>query len=418
MTLFAFGISHKSASVALREKVALSEEILSDASSELKRLLGAQALVLFSTCNRTEIYGQADAATKERLVKWMAEFHSLSQDELHPVCYYHEQEQAVTHLMQVASGLDSLVLGEPQVLGQVKQAFQLATEHGSVNTVFQKCFQQTFATAKKIRTTTGIGESAVSVAYAAVQLAKHIFASIDNSHVLLIGAGETIELVARHLLEQNVSSVTVANRTIERAQGVAKAFNAQAITLGQIPDYLSKADIVFSSTASQLPILGKGMVEKALKARRYKPMFLVDLAVPRDIESEVGSLSDAYLYSVDDLQHIVENNLQSRKEAAEQAQLIIQEQVESFWRWCQSQHSIDLVKVYRANATETKDKLVERAVNQLASGADPEAIILELANKLTNNLIHRPTQALKSAAEQQNQTHLSLLSQALGLDEE
>jgi glutamyl-tRNA reductase len=284
-----------------------------------------------------------------------------------------------------------------------------------VKSDFERLFQQTFAVAKRVRTETEIGANAVSVAYASVQLAKHIFSSLKKSNVLLIGAGETIELVAKHLHEQQVKSLTVANRTLARAERIAKPLGANVLTLTQIPQHLKDADIVISSTASQLPILGKGLVERALKERRHKPMFLVDLAVPRDIEAEVGELDDAYLYTVDDLQHIVEQNLESRQQAALQAEEMITEQVQHYTQWRQGQLSMGLLRDFRQQSEMQRDILLAKALNQLADGKNAEQVLQELANKLTNSLIHAPTKALKKAAQHQDSDSMSLLREALGV---
>jgi glutamyl-tRNA reductase len=415
MTLIAFGINHKTAPVELREKIAFSPDAIVQALASLSQNTGASESVIISTCNRTEVYAQLDEENKDNIVHWLAEFHGVRVDELLNNCYLHTQHQAVNHIMRVACGLDSLMLGEPQILGQVKQAFNEAKNSGVVKSDFDRLFQHTFAVAKRVRSETEIGANAISVAYAAVQLAKHIFSSLEKSRVLLIGAGETIELVAKHLFEQNVKSLTVANRTLARAQALAAPFNASVLTLAQIPQHLKDADIVFSSTASQLPILGKGIVQSALKERKHKPMFLVDLAVPRDVEAEVAELEDAYLYTVDDLQQIVEKNLESRQDAAMLAQQMVEQQVEQYILWQKSQSSIDLLKSFRDQSEVQRDVLVKKALNQLADGKKPDDVILELANKLTNSLIHAPTKALKKAASEQNTEQLSLLKDALAL---
>lgn len=416
MILTAFGINHKTAPVDIREKVAFSDDQLVEALASLNKKQGVQGTVIVSTCNRTEIYNVVDDKdNRVAISEWLAEFHQLDHGTLAQCSYSHYEETAVQHLMRVACGLDSLILGEPQILGQVKQAFTSAKNSGTVSSGVERLFQQTFSIAKKVRTETDIGANAVSVAFASVQLAKHIFSSLDTSNVLLIGAGETIELVARHLYEQGVRNITVANRTLAKAEMLADDIGADVITLAQIPRHLSDADIVISSTASQLPILGKGIVESALRDRRHRPMFLVDLAVPRDIESEVADLGDAYLYTVDDLQHIVEENLASRQNAAQQADEMISVQASNFMQWSQSQESIDLLRNYREQSEQVKGKIQERALNQLAEGKSAEQVIIELANKLTNNLIHSPTKALKSAAEQQDAEALEYLQQVLGL---
>ncbi len=414
MSLVAIGINHKTATVDLREKVAFAPDKIHEAMRSLAKETQSGEAVIVSTCNRTELYCNTENA--EQVVRWLEDYHGLSHEEVAPCLYQHCGQPAVQHLMRVASGLDSLVLGEPQILGQVKQAFAKAKESGTVALTLDRLFQNTFAVAKKVRTETEIGTAAVSVAFAAVSMAKHIFSSLAATKVLLIGAGETIELVARHLKENGVTSMVVANRTISRAEAMCEEFNAQAITLEQIPDFLPKADIVISSTASPLPILGKGMVEKALKQRRHQPMLLVDIAVPRDIEAEVGDLDDAFLYTVDDLQSIIEQNMASRREAAEQAEVIAEEHSHQFMEWIRSLESVDSIREYRTQSMAIKDELVERAMNKLAQGADTEQVLLELANRLTNRLIHAPTQALTAASRQGDLNALGQLRTALGLD--
>jgi glutamyl-tRNA reductase len=320
--------------------------------------------------------------------------------------------------MRVACGLDSLVLGEPQILGQIKQAYNSAKHHNGIRPTFERLFQKTFSVAKQVRTETEIGASAVSVAYAAVNLAKHIYGQLDKTRVLLIGAGETIELVAKHLYQHHPKSITVANRTIERAQGLAEDIEGEVISLAQLPNELHKSDIVISSTASTLPIIGKGVVEQALKQRRHKPMLLIDIAVPRDIESQVGELDAAYLYSVDDLQAIVSENMASREQAARQAQKIIEEKTREFIQWQRSLQSVDVIREYRKNAQDVKNELVEKALNQLQSGKSSEKVLLELANKLTNRLTHAPTRAIQEAAKQGDIEQLAQLKHTLGIEQE
>ncbi|GAB2695779.1 glutamyl-tRNA reductase [Aliiglaciecola sp. 3_MG-2023] len=418
MTLIAVGINHKTAPVVLREKVAFPVESMVEALASLREQLGAQESVILSTCNRTEIYISTEHSLADKLIQWLATFHNLDSKELICHSYLLEDDEAIRHVMRVASGLDSLVLGEPQILGQVKQAYSNAKNYGAVSSQFEKLFQHTFSVAKKVRTETDIGANAVSVAFAAVQLSKQIFSSLAKTKVLLIGAGETIELVAKHLTNSGVNKITVANRTLSRGTELAEQIHANVITLAQIPNVLHDADIVISSTASTLPIIGKGMVESALKDRKHKPIFFVDLAVPRDIETEVADLDDAYLYSVDDLQHIVEQNLASRQQAADDAELIIKEQAQVFSSWQNSLQSIDSLKLFRQQNNDVKIKLQQRALGQLAEGKDPQEVVIELSNKLTNALLHAPTKALSRAASEQDQDTLSLLRQTLGLDVE
>lgn len=415
MTLLALGINHKTAPVALREKVAFTPDALVKAFSSLKERDGIDESVIISTCNRTEIYINGQLEQFEPLLNWLAEFHGVSGDEIQENSYQLRQQEAIKHIMRVASGLDSLVLGEPQILGQVKQAFSDAKHSGMVDQSFDKLFQHTFNVAKRVRTETEIGANAVSVAFASVQLAKHIFANLSKRSVLLVGAGETIELVGQHLKEQGVKHLAVANRTVSRAESLASQLGADVYTLAQLPEHLKDYDIVISSTASQLPLIGKGMIERALKQRRNMPMFLVDLAVPRDIEPEVNELGDAYLYTVDDLQQIVEQNMASRELAAQEAEKLVESQVSSFVKWQQSRKSIDLVKQFRERGEAQRDELVEKALNQLAEGKSAEAALQELAYKLTNTLMHGPTRALRQAASDTETQTARLLADAMEL---
>ncbi|KZN47127.1 glutamyl-tRNA reductase [Pseudoalteromonas luteoviolacea] len=418
MTIIALGINHKTASVELREKVAFSPEQLSRALEQLNKLSEFHESVIVSTCNRTEIYCSVDQDNSQALLSWLAEFHCIEEQELAENVYIHQNQDAVNHLMRVACGLDSLVLGEPQILGQIKQAYSSSKVHHVIQPMFERLFQKTFSVAKQVRTETDIGASAVSVAYAAVNLAKHIYGKLDKTKVLLIGAGETIELVAKHLSQHHPQHITVANRTIERAKNLAQEIDGDVISLAQLPDELHHADIVISSTASTLPIIGKGVVEQALKRRKYRPMLFVDIAVPRDIESQVNELDAAYLYTVDDLQAIVNENIASREQAAKQAQDIIDEKTREFADWLRSLKSVDVIRQYRTSAQEIKIELVEKAVNQLQSGKDSEKVLLELANKLTNRLTHAPTHAIQKAAKAGDTERLVLLKQALGIEQE
>ncbi len=302
MGFLAVGINHKTASVDVRERVAFSPDQLVDALQQLREETSSQEVAILSTCNRTEIYCTQDQAAPAQLIDWVARYHGLEPEAVAACSYTHQEAGAVSHMMRVAAGLDSMVLGEPQILGQMKDAWEYARTAGTLGPRLDRLFQSTFNTAKQVRTDTAIGANPVSVAFAAVSLARQIFSDLSRSTALLIGAGETIALVARHLNEQGVSKLIVANRTLERAEVVSGPLGGRAITLNQIPEVLHECEIVISSTASPLPILGKGAVERALKVRRHNPMFMVDIAVPRDIEPEVGKLADVYLYSVDDLQ--------------------------------------------------------------------------------------------------------------------
>ena len=417
MSLLAIGINHNTASVELREKVAFGPEKLPQALQQLTKNQLVNGSVIVSTCNRTEVYCDVKPSGKSKVIDWLSQFHQVGPEELKPSLYVHEEQAAIRHLMRVACGLDSLVLGEPQILGQVKQAFADSRNEKAVNAVMEKLFQKTFSVAKRVRTDTDIGGNAVSVAYAACTLARHIFESLQQSTVLLVGAGETIELVAKHLAGHGCTKIIVANRTRERALSLAEEFGAEVISLPEIPDHLARADIVISSTASPLPIIGKGMVESALKKRRYQPMLLIDIAVPRDIESQVGELDDAYLYTVDDLQSIVDSNMEQRKVEAIQAEAIVSEESAIFMSWLRSLQCVDSIRDYRNSANDIRQELLARSIQALQAGGDPESVLAELSNKLTNRLIHNPTRALQSAAEQGEPTKLAIIRQSLGLDD-
>jgi len=411
MSFIAIGINHQTAPVAMREKVAFTPASLASALKQYAQEKHQAALVILSTCNRTDIFANSEQIGTKELAHWLASFHGLDIQELQQYVYMYHSNDALAHLMQVACGLDSLILGEPQILGQVKQAFSEAKHIGTVNGQFEKIFQSTFAVAKKVRSQTDIGANAVSVAYAAVQLAKQIFANLSKTRVLLIGAGETIELVAKHLTDVELQKITVANRTLANAQTLASSLNctAEAITISEIPSQLAQADIVISSTASALPLISKGMVETALKARKHKPMLMIDLAVPRDIEDQVSELDDVYLYTVDDLQHIVKQNVANRELAAQQANQMIQQQVQHLLQWQEQYKKIDLIKTYRDNAQLTKEQLEKRALLRLSQGEDAEKVIQELSHKLSQAMMHGTTKAMQKAIAEPNAKALDIL---------
>ncbi|MBF1995016.1 glutamyl-tRNA reductase [Serratia symbiotica] len=418
MTLLALGINHKTAPVSLRERVAFSPESLDQVLTSLLQQPLVQGGVVLSTCNRTELYISVEQLEHihEHLVAWLCEYHHLRPEDVQQSLYWHHDNDAVSHLMRVASGLDSLVLGEPQILGQVKRAFAESQRGQSLSGELDRLFQTSFSVAKRVRTETEIGVNAVSVAFAACTLARQIFESLADLNVLLVGAGETIELVARHLREHKVRHMIIANRTRERAQRLSGEVGAEVITLLEIDQRLADADIIISSTASPLPIIGKGMVERALKARRYQPMLLVDIAVPRDIEPEVGKLANAYLYSVDDLHAIIHNNLAQRKAAAAQAEVIIEQESTNFMAWLRSQGAVEIIRDYRSQAEQIRAGMEAKALAAIAQGANVEQVIHELAYRLTNRLIHAPTKSLQQAASDGDVERLQLLRNSLRLD--
>ena len=403
MTLIAFGINHKTAPVDIREKVAFAPEKMEQALHECINKGEVSEAAIVSTCNRTELYFcllEDDASNHDITPQlgWFCQYHQLKIEDIEPYIYQHSNNDAVQHILRVASGLDSLVLGEPQILGQIKDAYNTANQAGTIGRQLNRLFQHTFSVAKQVRTDTAIGASPVSVAFAAVSLSKRIFADLSKHTALLIGAGETTELVARHLADQGLNKMIVANRTVERAKILASNFKAEAIALSDMPDRLVEADIIIASTASQLPILGKGAVERALKSRKHRPMFMVDIAVPRDIEPEVGDLDDVYLYTVDDLHEVIEEGRHSREEAAKQAEEIIENQVDHFMGWLRSLKGVDTICAFREQAEQKRDEQLALAQKQLAAGKDPEQVINDLARTLTNKLIHEPSAQLNQAA--------------------
>lgn len=403
MTLLALGINHKTAALAVRERVAFAPHQLEQALAELKTLPAVDEAAILSTCNRTEIYCSTAAGGEQDILDWLGRFHRLPSEELMRCAYYYHGNEAVRHMMRVACGLDSMVLGEPQILGQLKNAYQLARRYRSLDGGLERLFQHTFAIAKQVRTETGIGDNPVSVAYAAVNLAGRIFGELARSRALLIGAGETIELVARHLKEAGIQGVIVANRTRERAQALASEVGGVAIGLEEIPAALTCADVVISSTASPLPILGKGMVESALKARKHRPFFMVDIAVPRDIESQVGELDDVFLYTVDDLHEVIEENRRSRESAAAQAEEMIVAGVSAWQHEQRIRGAGDLIRRHRQQAEALRSAAEAQALAQLAQGQDPEEVIRRLTHQLTNKLLHGTTARLRAASGAQRQ---------------
>jgi glutamyl-tRNA reductase len=418
MTLLALGINHKTAPVALRERVTFSPDTLEQALNSLLAQPLVQGGVVLSTCNRTELYLSVEQQEnlQDQLVAWLCDYHKLSVDEVRKSLYWHHDNDAVSHLMRVASGLDSLVLGEPQILGQVKKAFADSQRGHSLSSELERMFQKSFSVAKRVRTETEIGASAVSVAFAACTLARQIFESLSTVNVLLVGAGETIELAARHLHQHKVKKLMIANRTRERAQALADEVGAEVISLPEIDSRLAEADIIISSTASPLPIIGKGMVERALKQRRNQPMLLVDIAVPRDVEPEVGKLPNAYLYSVDDLQAIIESNMAQRQAAAVQAETIVVQESSEFMSWLRAQSAVETIRDYRSQAEQVRAELEARAIAALQQGGNAEEVLRDLAHKLTNRLIHAPTKSLQQAARDGDGERLQILRDSLGLE--
>jgi glutamyl-tRNA reductase len=397
MQLLAFGVSHRTAPLALRERVTFAPERLQGALRELASCEGVEEAAILSTCNRTDLYCGLSAEHSELAIDWFRRYHGLSPGEIRKHFYTLRSDSAVRHILRVASGLDSMILGEPQILGQLKEAYVAAARTGTLGTVLGRLMQHSFSVAKRVRTDTAIGTSAVSVAFAAVTLARQIFGDLAERTALLIGAGDTMELAARHLQASGLARMVIANRTLDRAQMLASEFGGYALPLHQVAAHLADADIVFSSTASATPIVSAEDARRAIQARKRRPMFMVDLAVPRDIDAAVGELDDVYLYTVDELRDVVQENLRSREGAARQAEGIVDIQVSQFMGWLRTLDAVPTIRTLRGNAELTRNEVLAKAQRMLRRGAPPEEALQFLANVLTNKLLHGPTVQLRRA---------------------
>lgn len=401
MTLLALGINHTTAPVTFRERVAVDPERLPDALQSLVDHPGVQEAAILSTCNRTDIYcglERLPPADGQSMHNWLAGFHGLNHQDVARHSYLLEEASVVRHVMRVGSGLDSMVLGEPQILGQLKDAYRAAVEHGTVGSVLSKLFQHTFAVAKKVRTDTAVGSSPVSVAFAAVSLARQVFGDLGQSTALLLGAGETVELAARHLAANGLSRMIVANRTVDNARRLALPYGGFAIGLDELGHHLAEADIVIASTGAPNAIVDEAMVRAALSGRRRRPMLMVDIAVPQDIEPGVGDLEDVFLYNIDDLQAVVAEGQRNREAAAEEAMEIIDVQVDQFMGWLETRATTNYIREIRSQAELQRDDLLNKALKRLAAGEDPEKLLGFVAKTLTNKLMHKPTAVIRDAA--------------------
>jgi glutamyl-tRNA reductase len=413
MSLYTLGLNHTTAPLEVRERVVFAPDALSDALRDLTGARRVKEAAILSTCNRTEVYFHG--GNPEAVTRWLEGVQNLSRDALAPYVYTLPRDQTVTHAFRVASGLDSMVLGEPQILGQMKQAVRSAEAAGSLGLVLNRLFQRTFAVAKDVRTQTDIGSASISMAAAAVKLAERIFPSIAEQRLLLIGAGEMIELAATHFAAKKPKSITVSNRTMERGEKLADRFSAEAITLNELPDRLHQFDIIVTCTASTLPIIGKGLLERVTRQRKHRPVFVVDLAVPRDVESEASALSDVFLYSVDDLSEIVKDNLQIRREAVVQAEQMIAEQTTHFLRWLEGRNVVPTIAALADHHDALRQAELERARRMLAGGASPEQAIDALARGLTSRLLHAPLAALNAAGDAERAELIALLQRVYNL---
>ena len=407
MYLLALGLNHTTAPVSVRERVSFPgeglHEALADMRDQLQRLVPEGAIL--STCNRTEIYCATHEPVDARpaLTDWLSKRQGLASDELGSHLYALPNGEAVRHAFRVAAGLDSMVIGEPQILGQMKDAVRAAQDAGALGTHLHQLFQRSFAVAKEVRSTTEIGAHSVSMAAAAVRLSRRIFEDLRQASVLFVGAGEMIELCATHFAAQHPKQIVIANRTLDRGEKLAQKFNASTIRLSDLPDSLEKFDIVVSCTASTLPIIGLGMVERASRARRRKPIFMVDLAVPRDIEPEVARLNDVFLYTVDDLGRQVQVGMESRRAAVAQAEAIIETRVDSFMQWLSARQSVPLIRQLHSRGDAIRGAELERARRLLARGDSPDAVLESLARGLTGKFLHGPTTLLQRGGEDRDQ---------------
>ncbi|MBC8007688.1 MAG: glutamyl-tRNA reductase [Prolixibacteraceae bacterium] len=408
MQLFAFGMNHHTAPLAVREQVTFNAENLEVALRDLVSHESVREAAIISTCNRTEVY----CSTPEpiRAIDWLARFHHLKAPALEPFLYTLPRERAVAHAFRVASGLDSMVIGEPQILGQMKDAVKSAEHAGTLGTVLHKLFQSTFSVAKEVRTRTDIGASSVSMAAAAIKVAERIYPSIAGQKILFVGAGEMIELCSTHFAAKQPREMTFANRSIERGEQLANRFQGRVITLNDLPEQLALHDIVVTCTASTLPILGKGMIERAIKVRRHRPILMIDLAVPRDVEAEVAELDDVFLYSVDDLGKIVQEGLDTRHAAVAQAEAIISTNVHAFMHWLENRELVPTIRALRDQAERMRRHELERAARMLAKGDDPARVLDQLSHSLTNKLMHAPTQALNRVQAEERDALVAALT--------
>lgn len=417
MAILAYGVNYRTAPLQVRERIAFPEDSIVDALLSVRSAVPTLSeAVIVSTCNRTELYAALDPAEEGLIPQWMARYRAVSADELSSLAYTYWDADAARHLIRVASGLDSQVLGEPQILGQVKTAYELARSAGMLGPELNLLSQVSLSTAKRVRTDTEIGRNPVSVAYAAAVMAQRIFSDLKTKQALLLGAGDTIQRVAEHLQQLGIGGMAVANRTLANAEAVAARFGAKAMQLSDVPARLHEYDIVIASTGSTLPVVGKGAVEAAIRARRRRPMFIVDIAVPRDVEPEVAELSDVYLYTIDDLTDVIEENVRQRRVAAESAESLVDDGASHYVRERRAQQSQGLLRQFRGRAETIKDLELNRALKELEAGVDPKTVLDGMARALTNKLIHTPTVAIREAGADGRSDLLEYLKSLYRLD--
>jgi glutamyl-tRNA reductase len=401
MAVWALGINHTTAPLDLRGRFAFALDQITPTLNALRDNVGARLgrqpeAAILSTCNRTEIYCAGAQHEIDTTVEWLAHSGGVSESTLRHHAYTLQDAGVARHAFRVASGLDSMVLGEAQILGQLKDAVRVAEQAGALGTTLNQLFQRSFAVAKEVRTSTEIGSHSISMSAAAVRLAGQLFEDLSQVRVLFVGAGEMIELAATHFAAKGPKSIVVANRTLERGEKLATRFGGEVMRLADLPARLHEFDVVVSSTASQLPIIGLGAVERALRARKHRPMFMVDLAVPRDIEPEVKALEDVYLYTVDDLANVVQTGAANRQAAVAQAEAIIDAGVQSFVHWMDQRHAVPLIQQLNHQADEWRAVELARARKLLARGEDVDAVLEALSRGLTQKMLHGPLAELRA----------------------
>jgi len=414
MVLMTVGINYQTAPLLLREKLALTPQSAETLVQRILREQVAKEALVLSTCNRTELYCHAEAAPP--LLQCLSRELNITNTEILPFSYSYQEELAVRHLMSVASGLNSMVLGEVEILGQIKSAFRFAQKLGTVGKYLGRLFQTTFSVAKLVRNQTGINLNPMSVAGVGVKLAERIFTDIKQATVLLVGAGDLIRLTGIHLKQAGVRQIIVANRSQARGENLAKILGAEAITLALIPERLNECDIVITGTGSPLPLLGKGMIERALKKRKGRIMFMIDLALPRDIEPEVSELEAVYLYCLDDLHSILQENRHKREQEIQAAEHIIKQEAQYFMQWCQAQASFTTLKAFRKKFEIERDQVLSQALQYLKLGKSPEIVLQQAVHNLTNRLLHTPTRRLRQAGYADEQEVLKIARELFELE--
>jgi glutamyl-tRNA reductase len=397
MALITLGLNHRTAPVDARERLAFTSADLPAALARLRALPGIEEAAILSTCNRTEITAVASPELEPMLIEWWRRELEAPRQYIEQFIYSHRDQASVLHSLRVASGLDSMIVGEPQILGQMKQTFALAQEQQALGPVLLRLFQHSFAVAKLIRSQTQVGSHPVSVAYAAVQMARQIFSDLRPATAVLVGAGETVQLLARHLRGQGIGRLVVANRSLERAEKLAREVHGYAVSLNDLPAYLADADLVVSSTGARGHVIEREMMLQATRKRRRKPVFMIDLAMPRDIDPRVAALEDIYLYTLDDLRSVITDNMKAREQAAAQAEVLVSQYAEEFTRWLEGRSAGRTINDIRSAARSYRDEVLDKAQRRLAGGEDPKKVMQFMADTLINKLLHAPSQQLRRA---------------------